>query len=82
MQNAYVVTGVVTDGRTVTLDEGLPLANGKVRVVVEPLPPLAEESYSEVMAEIHRRQELRGHQPPSREEVDAIVQSERDSWDN
>ena len=37
MQNAYVVTGSMQDGRTVVLDETLPLGPTKVRLVLEPL---------------------------------------------
>ncbi len=35
MQEAYVVTGSLTDRRTITLDEPVPLAGGKVRVIVQ-----------------------------------------------
>ncbi len=38
IHNAYVVTGTLTDEHTVTLDEALPLAPTRVRVVVEPVP--------------------------------------------
>jgi hypothetical protein len=79
MQHAYVVTGLLTDGRTVTLDEALPFSGAKVRLVVEPLPRELRP-YDEVMAEIHARQIARGHQPPTKEEVDAYLQAERDSW--
>jgi len=34
----------------------------------------------EVMETIRERQRLRGHQPPTKEEVDAYLQAERDSW--
>ncbi len=80
MQNAYVVTGTLTDEQTVALDEPLPLKSVKVRLVVEPLPPVAQRSYQEVMADIRREQQARGFQPPTREEVDAYLQAERDSW--
>lgn len=80
MQNAYVVTGTLTDEHTVTLDEALPLTPMKVRLVVEPLPPVPQRSYHEVMADIRREQQARGFKPPSREEVDAYLQAERDSW--
>jgi hypothetical protein len=82
MRNAYIVTGRLTDARTVTLDEALPLESAKVRLVVEPLSPTLPRPYQEVMADIRQRQQARGHQPPLREEVDAYVQSERESWKN
>ena len=83
MQNAYVVTGTLTDGHTVTLDEALPLTSMKVRLVIEPLatPEKRVLPHREVMAEIRERQRARGFQPPTPEEVDAYLQGERDSWD-
>ena len=84
MRDAYVVTGTLTDGRTVALDEGLPLGPTKVRVVIEPLP--AEETggrrpYRAVIAEIGHHQRKRGHHPPARDAVDARVRAERVDWD-
>jgi len=56
MQNASIVTGRLTDARTVTLDEALPLESAKVRLVVEPLSPTLLRPYREVMADIRQRQ--------------------------
>jgi len=81
MHNTYRVTGKLTDDRTVVLDEPLPLTPMKVRLVVEPLRPIPQHSYQQVMAEIRARQQACGHQPPTREEVDAILQAERESWE-
>jgi len=80
MHNAYIVTGTLTDAQTVTLDEPLPLTPTKVRLVVEPLLPASPRRYQEVVAEIRERQRASGHQPANREEVDAYLQAERDSW--
>jgi hypothetical protein len=80
MHSAYIVTGTLTDAQTVTLDEALPLTPTKVRLVVEPLSPVSTCQYREVIANIRERQRARGHQPPTREEVDAYLQAERDSW--
>lgn len=84
MNNTYIVTGTLTDERTVTLDEALPLTLTpmKVRLVVGPLRSAPQRPYLEVMADIRQRQQARGHQPPTREEVDAYLQAERDSWGN
>lgn len=79
MNNTYIVTGTLTDDRTVTLDEALPPTPMKVRLVVEPLRPVSQRPYLEVMADIRQRQRARGHQPAAREEVDAYLQAERDS---
>ncbi len=80
METAYIVTGTLTDEHTVKLDEALPLAQGRVRLSVEPLPaePPAKRTHAEVIAEIRERQRARGHQPRSREEIDAYIQAERD----
>jgi hypothetical protein len=77
--NTYVVTGTMADEHTVSLDEPLPISLGKVRLVVEPIA-VPQRSYMEVMETIRERQRLRGHQPPTKEEVDAYLQAERDSW--
>lgn len=87
METAYIVTGTLTDERTVTLDEALPLAlltPIRVRLIVESLPvePPAKRPHDEVIAEIHERQRARGHQPRTREEIDADIQAERDSWND
>lgn len=80
MHNAYVVTGTLNDTRTVTLDEALPLTPTRVRLVIEPLTPTVPRPYTEVVVAIRERQQARGHQPPTREAVDAYLQAERDGW--
>ena len=80
MQNAYIVTGTLSDARTVTLDEPLPLVATRVRVTIEPVPATGPSSYQEVVAAIRERQRARGHQAPGRDEVDAGLRAERDSW--
>ena len=42
---------------------------------------LASRSYRELMADIRARQQMRGHKSPTREEVDAALYSERESWE-
>jgi hypothetical protein len=48
---------------------------------VEVLPAEPRRTLSEVLEEIHRGQRERGFVPPMREEVDAYLKAERDSWD-
>ena len=81
MQNAFIVTGSVADERTLKLDEALPVQSGKVRVIVEVVETPPKLPYTEFMAWLRKRQEERGHVPPTREEVDAYLNAERDSWD-
>jgi hypothetical protein len=80
MAKSYVLTGTIRDDQTVVLDEPLPLKSGRVRLTLESLRPEPRKSYREVLAEIRRRQRARGHQPRSREEIDAYLASERESW--
>ena len=80
MAKAYVLTGTLKDEQTVTLDEALPLTSGRFRLTLEPLPPESRKSYQEVVAAIRQRQKARGHQPLTREEVDAYLKEERESW--
>jgi hypothetical protein len=82
METAYIVTGTLTDEHTVKLDEALPLAQGKVRLSVEPLAPKLPRPHDEVIAEIRQRQRARGHKPATRAEIDAYLQAERDSWED
>lgn len=81
MQNAYIVTGTLTNEHTVTLDEALPLPTTKVRLVIEPLVSTSQRPYQEVVVAIRKRQEVRGHRPPTTEEVETYLQAERDSWE-
>lgn len=81
MQNAYVVTGTLTDDHTVALDEPLPVSFVKVRLVIEPIQEQTEKkSCLEVMEAIYQSQRDRGHIPPTREEIDRYIQEERASW--
>ena len=81
MQTTYIMTGTVNDDHTLILDEALPISQGKVRVVVEVLPIETRPTLAETLARIHEGQRLRGHLSPSREEVDARIRDERNSWD-
>jgi hypothetical protein len=81
MSETYEVTGELTDGRHVTLDEPVPLPAGKVRVVVEPVPAAAKPDLAAFERELRERQRARGHVPPTKAEVDAYLDAERDSWD-
>jgi hypothetical protein len=82
MHNAYIVTGALTDQRTVTLDENLPLKPMRVRLIVEPVSAPASSSYQQVMTSIRERQKTRGHKARTRAEVDAALLYERKSWDD
>jgi len=81
MNKARVVTGTLTDERTLVLDE--PLGEDKplrVRVTIEPLAEAKQNKFETVMAEIRQRQLARGHVPPTKSEVDEYLRAERESW--
>jgi hypothetical protein len=81
MGKTEIVTGTLVDDRTVALDKPVPLRPMKVRVAIEPLDEKHSRSYRpEVISKIYAAQAARGHRPPSREEVDHRIQSERDGW--
>ena len=81
MTSTYVLTGTMTGGTVIQLDEAVPLT-GKVRIVVETLPADESPSYDQVMEMIRARQKARGHVPSTREEVDAYLRAERAGWDD
>ena len=83
MNDSYAVTGTLTDATTVKLDQPLPVSVGKVRVTVEVVStaPHPKQTLEEYLADLRARQAARGHVPRSREEIDAQVRAERDSWE-
>jgi hypothetical protein len=81
MATPYVVTGTLSNGRLVELDEAVPLGDAKVRVSIEPIAAKTTRPVHEVVAEIRQEQQAHGHVPPTREEVDRYLAEERASWD-
>ncbi len=77
----YVVTGTLSKGRLVELDEAVPLGDAKVRVSIEPLPAGKVRPLREVIAEIREEQRKSGYVAPSREEIDRFLADERESWE-
>jgi hypothetical protein len=80
MRPTWVVTGTLTDGKTLTLDEVVPLEPGRVRVVIEQLPPEPThppQPLQEFLEQIWERQRQRGHVPPTPEEVEAWMRESR-----
>jgi hypothetical protein len=81
MQQAHQVTGTLTDSRTIQLDEPIPVSTGKVRVIVEVAERAGKLSQEEFLTWLQKRHEARGQVPRSREELDAALRTERESWD-
>lgn len=82
MQQAYVVTGTLTDGNKLVLDEALPVSEGQVRVIVEVVSAAQKSKYLEVMEKIWDGQHQRGHKPPTAEEVAEFIRADRATWDD
>lgn len=82
MSQTFETTGEMTDNRHVTLDEAIPLAAGKVRIIVEPVAVKPAPDLDAFLRDLRARQKARGHVPPTKEEVDAYINAERDSWDS
>jgi len=81
MEKTEIVTGTLVDDHTVALDKPVRLRPMKVRVAIEPLDEKHRRLYRpEIISKIHAAQAARGHCPPSREEVDHRIQSERERW--
>lgn len=76
----FTVTGTLQGDRTVILDESIPLAPMRVKLSVEPLGRSSKRPLLEVLAEIHQRQDSRGHVPPTQNQVDKYIKLERESW--
>lgn len=81
MSQIYQLTGELSDSRTLRLDEPLPATAGKVRVTVELLASPSRPDLKEFMERMWENQRRRGHVPPAKEDVDAYLKGERDSWD-
>lgn len=82
MSQAYVLTGQLSDSRSLVLDEPVPLSDGRVRVTVQAMTNKKSKSlHFEILAKIHARLRAAGHIPSTREEIDRSIQEERNSWD-
>jgi hypothetical protein len=82
MSQSFELTGELTDSRHVTLDEPIPLALGKVRIILEQVPNTPKADLAAFERTLRERQAARGHVPRTKEELDAYLNAERDSWDS
>ena len=82
MDDVCTVTGVLSDARTVILDQAIPLASGPVRVTVERLRGSEDSTrFIAQLTEIRTSLYASGYRPRAREDVDAQVERERATWD-
>jgi hypothetical protein len=79
MKEAYIVTGRLTDDRTVVLDEPLPVADRPVKLVIEVDPGVipGKGTMAEAVALLRERQRARGHVAIPSAEIDALM-----GWSN
>lgn len=74
----YVVTGTLTDGRTLLLDEAIPASAGKVRVTVEVIGSTApEQTLQEWLEESRQRRQAAGVRPLTDAEIEGWVRDVR-----
>lgn len=55
--------------------------HAKVRIIIESEMSEPSRSYKSVIAEIHKRQLVRGYKSPTRKDVDSYLQTERNNWE-
>ena len=72
MNSEHVVTGTMTDTKTIALDAAVLTVGMRVRVVVEELVPAPKITMQEAIAEISRRQKERGFVPMNTAQIDAL----------
>ncbi len=83
MNTTCTVTGVMSDARTVVLDEAIPLYSGPVRVTVEPVTGVEYRGeFNSKLAAIREALYASGYRPRSKAEADAQVEAERNAWGN
>lgn len=82
MEQTFVVNGTVENGQLIHLDEPLPISTKHVSVVVR--PALRKDRNGKTLVEwlerIHERRKKLGIKSLTKEEIDAWIKEERDSW--
>lgn len=74
MTQTFVVTGTVTDARTLRLDEPLPIERGKVRITVEILDAAGpQQLLTEWLEDLRARRAAAGVAPLSDAQIDEWV---------
>lgn len=72
----YTATGRLSNGRTLNLDQNLPISDGDVKVVVEPVQRIASRRPLDVLDTISCERE----KSRSQEDIDQYIRHERESW--
>ena len=82
MPNNYIVTGALVDEQTVKLDQPVPWPASRVRVTVELLATSqSEQTFLSRLSTIRQNLQASGYHSRTKEEIDAQLQAERESWE-
>src|SRR5438552_1897428 len=78
MSIQVVVQGTIQQDGTLVLDERVPMPACRVQVTVQPImEPPREDPFWESMQRIWAEQKARGHEPRSKEQIDAEIEALR-----
>jgi hypothetical protein len=75
--NAIEIQGTLREDGTLVLDAKPNLPAGRVKVIVEPIPDLAQTEIWQFFEQLWAAQRARGHVPRTREEIDAELEAAR-----
>ena len=92
MSDGSTVTGILKEGRILTLDQEFPLRSAKLTLTVASVEPLTADApvgdicrndhavpYMEAITAIRENLRAHGHLPLTKEEIDAYLEEERNS---
>jgi len=82
MEQTFIAHGTVENGQLIHLDEPLPISTKRVSVIVR--PALKRDRNGKTLVEwlkkIRERRKKLGIRSLTKEEIDAWIKEERDSW--
>ncbi len=81
MAETYTAIGKLSNEKTVVLEKALPIKEGQVRVIVQPLSPKTGD-FREKLAEIRNFLADSGYKNRTKTQIDADLTAERDAWDD
>jgi hypothetical protein len=82
MEQTYIVNGTVENGQLIHLDEPVPISGKRVSAIIKPAPQKSYngEAFVAWLEQLHERRKKQGIKSLTKEEIDAWIQVERDSW--
>ncbi|MGH7454157.1 MAG: hypothetical protein ACRENG_22580 [bacterium] len=81
-EQTFVVNGTVENSQLIHLDEPLPISAKRVSVIVKPALQVNYngEAFFAWLDQLHERRKKLGIKSLTKEEIDAWIEEERDSW--